>query len=52
MAMNSQYVFFKELFWLQRGIRSVDWTKATPESKAFIQNLKKVLEEHKDIEML
>lgn len=51
-AMNSQYVFFKELLWVQRGICSVDWTKATPESKAFIQSIKKNLEEHKDIEFL
>lgn len=51
-ALNSQYVFFKELVWVQRAICSVDWTKATPDSKAFIQNLKKELEEHKDIELL
>lgn len=51
-AMNSQYVFFKELVWVQRAICAVDWTKASPESKAFIQNLKKQLEEHKDIEFL
>lgn len=51
-AMNSQYVFFKELVWVQRAICAVDWTKASPESKAFIQNLKKELAEHKDIEFL
>lgn len=51
-AMNSQYVFFKELMWVQRGICAVDWAKASPESKAFIKMLKETLELHKDIEFL
>lgn len=51
-AMNAQYVFFKELFWVQRGICAVDWTKASPESKAFIKMLKDNLEVHKDLELL
>lgn len=51
-AMNSQYVFFKELVWVQRGICAVDWSKATPESKAFIKHVKETLEQHKDIEFL
>lgn len=51
-AMNSQYVFFKELFWVQRAICSVDWSKATPDAKKFIQNVKDNLERHSDIEFL
>lgn len=51
-AMNSQYVFFKELVWVQRGICAVDWTKASPESKAFIKSVRETLEQHKDIEFL
>lgn len=51
-AMNSQYVFFKELFWVQRAICSVDWAKATPEAKKFIQTVKEVLPKKSDIEYL
>lgn len=51
-AMNSQYVFFKELVWVQRAICSVNWTKATPEAKAFIQSVKTNLEKRNDIEFL
>lgn len=51
-AMNSQYVFFKELVWVQRAICAVDWTKASPEAKKFIQNLKEVLPKKSDIEFL
>lgn len=51
-AMNSQYVFFKELFWVQRAICAVDWSKANPEAKAFIQSVKDTLEKHGDIEFL
>mgnify|MGYP003294216919 CR=1 FL=1 len=35
--MNSQYGFFKELLWVQRGLVSVNWTKATSEAKDFIK---------------
>lgn len=51
-ALNSQYVFFKELFWVQRAICSVDWAKATPEAKQFIQSVKESLEKKSDIEFL
>ncbi len=51
-AMNSQYVFFKELLWVQRGLCSVNWTKASPESKQFIQSIKDNLEEKSDIQLL
>lgn len=51
-ALNSQYVFFKELVWVQRAICSVDWAQATPEAKQFIQNVKNTLEKRSDIEFL
>lgn len=51
-AMNSQYVFFKELVWVQRAICAVDWSKASPEAKQFIQSVKDNLEKHGDIEFL
>ncbi len=48
-ALNSQYDFFKELLWVQRGICAVNWSKASPEAKEFILGLKEKLGEHKDI---
>lgn len=51
-AMNSQYVFFKELVWVQRAICAVDWSKANPEAKAFIQKIKDTLPKRSDIEYL
>lgn len=51
-ALNSQYVFFKELVWVQRAICAVDWSKATPEAKQFIQSVKDNLPKQSDIEFL
>lgn len=51
-ALNSQYVFFKELVWVQRAICAVDWSKASPEAQAFIQKVKDTLEKRSDIEFL
>lgn len=51
-AMNSQYVFFKELVWVQRAICAVDWAKASPKAKQFIQDVKEQLEKRSDIEFL
>ncbi len=35
-ALNSQYEFFKELIWVQRGLLSVNWQKASDEAKKWI----------------
>lgn len=51
-ALNSQYTFFKELVWVQRAICATDWSKANPEAKQFIQNVKDHLEKKSDIEYL
>lgn len=51
-ALNSQYTFFKELVWVQRAICAVDWTKASPEAKQFIQDVKENLEKRSDVEFL
>lgn len=51
-ALNSQYTFFKELVWVQRAICATDWSKANPEAKQFIQNVKDHLEKRSDIEYL
>jgi outer membrane protein TolC len=42
-ALNSQYEFFKELIWVQRGLLSVNWTKASPEAKKWINNIPSIL---------
>lgn len=42
-AMNSQYDFFKELIWVQRGLISVNWAKADPEVKAWIKKVPVIL---------
>ena len=47
-AMNSQYEFFKEVLWVQRGLVSINWTKATKEAKEWIQNIPNVLPAGKD----
>lgn len=50
-ASNSQYEFFKELVWVQRGLCAVDWTKASPEAKAWIEKVKTELVEMPDIRL-
>ena len=47
-AMNSQYEFFKELVWVQRGLLSVNWTKASEEAKKWIKNVPSVLPAEED----
>ena len=42
-AMNSQYEFFKELIWVQRGLLSVNWTKASDEAKKWINGIPAIL---------
>ncbi len=51
-AANSQYVFFKELLWVQRGICAVDWTHASARAKAFIEKVKAELPKNPDIQWL
>ena len=47
-ALNSQYEFFKELIWVQRGLLSVNWTKASDEAKKWIKNIPSVLPAEED----
>ena len=42
-AMNSQYDFFKELIWVQRGLLSVNWVQANEYAKKWIDNIPNVL---------
>ena len=47
-AFNSQYEFFKELLWVQRGLISVNWAKADKSVKDWMLNVPKVLPEEED----
>ena len=47
-AKNSQYEFFKELLWVQRGLVSVNWAKANEEAKKWMLEIPKVLPEEQD----
>lgn len=51
-ALNSQYVFFKELVWVQRAICATDWSKASPDAQKFIKAIKDSLDKRSDIEYL
>ena len=42
-AMNSQYNFFKELLWVQRGLLAINWTKANDKAKKFIHGIPDIL---------
>ena len=50
-AINSQYDFFKDLIWVQRGLISVNWTKALPEAKEWIKNIPSVLPAESDFQL-
>lgn len=42
-ALNSQYDFYKELIWVQRGLVSVNWTKASDNAKKWIKGIPEIL---------
>ena len=50
-SMNSQYEFFKELIWVQRGLLSVNWTKASDEAKKWIKGVPSVLPAEEDFSL-
>ncbi len=47
-ALNSQYEFFKELIWVQRGLVSVNWIKASKEAKEWIKGIPAILPAEED----
>ena len=47
-ALNSQYEFFKELIWVQRGLLSVNWSKAPDNAKEWIKKVPDVLPAEED----
>ena len=50
-AINSQYEFFKELVWVQRGLLSVNWTQASDEAKKWIDNIPNILPAEPDFSL-
>lgn len=47
-ALNSQYEFFKELMWVQRGLLAPDWTKANKNAKDWINSIPAILPAEED----
>jgi len=50
-AINSQYDFFKELIWVQRGLLSVNWTQASDEARKWIDNVPVILPAEPDFNL-
>lgn len=50
-ALNSQYEFFKELIWVQRGLLAVNWAKANDKAKKWMMEIPKVLPEEDDFSL-
>lgn len=50
-ALNSQYDFFKELLWVQRGLVSMNWTKPNEDAKKWINNLPNILPAEPDFSL-
>ena len=50
-ALNSQYEFFKELIWVQRGLLAVNWTKASDEAKGWIAKIPEILPAEEDFSL-
>ena len=50
-AINSQYDFFKELIWVQRGLLSVNWTQASDEAKKWIKGIPAILPAEEDFSL-
>ena len=47
-ALNSQYEFFNELIWVQRGLLSVNWVNASDEAKKWIKKIPEILPAEED----
>lgn len=50
-ALNSQYEFFKELMWVQRGLVSTNWTKANDRAKKWIKGIPDILPAEEDFSL-
>ena len=50
-ALNSQYEFFKELIWVQRGLLAVDWAKADSKAKEWMNKVPTILPYEEDFSL-
>ena len=50
-ALNSQYEFFKELVWVQRGLVAPNWTKANEDAKKWINGIPQILPAESDFSL-
>ena len=50
-ALNSQYEFFKELIWVQRGLVASNWVTANEEAKKWINDIPKILPAEEDFSL-
>ena len=50
-AINSQYEFFKELIWVQRGLLSVNWLNASENAKKWINDIPAILPAEDDFSL-
>jgi hypothetical protein len=50
-ALNSQYEFYKELMWVQRGLIAMNWSKASDEAKKWIKSIPSILPAEEDFSL-
>ena len=50
-ALNSQYEFFKELIWVQRGLLAVNWAKANDKAKEWMNKVPSILPYEEDFSL-
>ena len=50
-ALNSQYDFFKELVWVQRGLLAVNWQNASDDAKKWIKSIPDILPAEEDFSL-
>jgi outer membrane protein TolC len=50
-ALNSQYEFYKELMWVQRGLLAMNWSKASEEAKKWVKSIPNILPAEDDFSL-
>jgi outer membrane protein TolC len=50
-ALNSQYEFYKELMWVQRGLLAMNWSKAPEEAKKWVKSIPNILPAEDDFSL-
>jgi outer membrane protein TolC len=50
-ALNSQYEFYKELMWVQRGLLAMNWSNAPEEAKKWVKSIPNILPAEADFSL-